>query len=221
MAEGIKRPAAEGAYLTLREESCDEFIERRSRFIGYACPVQTEEEALAFLAKIRAQHWDATHNVYAYSLRAGQIRRFSDDGEPQGTAGLPTLEVLTKSGITDAAIVVTRYFGGVLLGAGGLVRAYSHAAGLALTAAGKVRMQMCSIAALCCDYGQYGKLSSLIPACGGVIDKADFGENVTLRFHMAPESLPAFGKQLADTTCGSVDYLVEDEGYFQFEEAQE
>ena len=122
-------------YRTLHSSSQDEFTEKRSRFIGYACPVTTEDEALAFIAKIKKQHWDAKHNVYAYVLRDWQIRRYSDDGEPQGTAGIPVLDVLIKGDVTDAVIVVTRYFGGILLGGGGLVRAYGHAASIAVRAA--------------------------------------------------------------------------------------
>ncbi|HBN81058.1 MAG TPA: YigZ family protein, partial [Ruminococcaceae bacterium] len=121
-----------GGYLTVRREASAEFTERRSRFIGCAKPVGTEKDALSFLNTIRSKHWDASHNVYAYALRSGQLRRYSDDGEPQGTAGIPVLDVLVKSGLVDTAVVVTRYFGGVLLGAGGLVRAYSHAASLAV-----------------------------------------------------------------------------------------
>ena len=101
----------EKPYRTLKAESCDEFVEKRSRFIGYARPVKTEEEALEFIKQMKARHWDATHNVYAYSLRQGQIRRFSDDGEPQGTAGIPVLEVLTKRQITDAVVVRNRRAG--------------------------------------------------------------------------------------------------------------
>ena len=141
----------EGSYLTLGGQGEIEYVERRSRFLAHARPVTTEEEALAFLEQIRSKYWDASHNVYAYSLREGQIRRFSDDGEPQGTSGMPTLEVLTKSGITDAIIVVTRYFGGVLLGAGGLVRAYSHAARMAVDAAEVLTMRPCTVGELRCD----------------------------------------------------------------------
>ena len=112
-------------YLTLGREASDEFIEKRSRFIGYAKPVKTQDEAMDFINEIRSRHWDATHNVYAYVLRDGQSRRYSDDGEPHGTAGKPILDVINGNGITDCAIVVTRYFGGTLLGTGGLVRAYS------------------------------------------------------------------------------------------------
>ena len=112
-------------YKTIRNAAEDEFVEKRSRFIGHALPVTTEEEALAFIAEMKSKYWDASHNVYAYILREGGIQRFSDDGEPQGTAGIPTLDVLRKEGLTDLVVVVTRYFGGILLGGGGLVRAYS------------------------------------------------------------------------------------------------
>ena len=109
-------------YRTIRREGQDEFVERRSRFIGAICPVTTEQQAIAFINDKKKAHWDATHNVYAYILREGQVRRYSDDGEPQGTAGIPVLDVLQKSGLTDCAVVVTRYFGGVLLGAGSYER---------------------------------------------------------------------------------------------------
>lgn len=122
-------------YKTLRAPASDEFTEKRSRFIGYAQPVSTQVEAAAFIERIKKQHHDATHNVFAYLLREGQLERYSDDGEPQGTAGIPVLDVLRKQGVTNCAVVVTRYFGGILLGAGGLVRAYSHAAARQLRSA--------------------------------------------------------------------------------------
>lgn len=192
------------AYQTIAHEAAQEFVERRSRFIGYAKPVRTEEEALAFLEEIRTRHWDATHNVFAYSLRQGNLRRYSDDGEPQGTAGVPVLDVLQKSGVTDAVLVVTRYFGGVLLGAGGLVRAYSHAASLALQAGEVITMQLCKTARVMCDYNQYGRVSSLIPECGGVVDDTQFTDCVLLTFHMTEEQLSALSRRLADATCGQV-----------------
>ncbi len=129
-------------YKTVRAAASGELTEKRSRFIGYCKPVSTEEEATAFIASIRSRHWDARHNVYAYSLREGNLRRYSDDGEPSGTAGMPVLDVLQKSGVTDVCVVVTRYFGGVLLGTGGLVRAYSQAARLGLNAAQGVILSM-------------------------------------------------------------------------------
>ena len=112
-------------YKTIELEADDFFIEKKSRFIGYAKPIKTQQEALDFIAKIKSKHWDATHNVYAYVLRENNIQRYSDDGEPGGTAGVPMLDVLLKEGVVDACVVGTRYFGGTLLGAGGLVRAYS------------------------------------------------------------------------------------------------
>ena len=119
-------------YKTIKNEAQDEFVERRSKFISYIKPVQEEQEAIDFINEKKRIHWDATHNVYAYILQNGQIKRYSDDGEPQGTAGIPVLDVLQKAGIVDAVVVVTRYFGGIKLGAGGLVRAYSSSASLAL-----------------------------------------------------------------------------------------
>lgn len=203
------------SYQTVAMEASDEFVEKRSRFIGYCKPVQTEEEATAFIQSIKSKHWDARHNVYAYCLREGQIKRYSDDGEPQGTAGIPTLDVLLKTGVTDVVVVVTRYFGGILLGGGGLVRAYSHAAKLALDQAGVVTMQLCKLCSLSCDYNQYGKIASLIPECDGVIDDSDFAEAVTVQFHMGEEALRGFEKQLADVTCGSVTVEIHDEKFFQ------
>ena len=190
-------------YRTVQNEAEDAFVEKRSRFIGYAKPVSTEEEALAFINEKRSKHWDASHNVYAYSIRGGAVR-YSDDGEPQGTAGIPTLDVLQKNDVTNVVVVVTRYFGGILLGGGGLVRAYSHGAALALAAAKIVEMRECLLLSFTCDYAQYGRVSSLIPECGGVLDDTAFAENVTLTFHMEPELLGAFEKRLADATNGSV-----------------
>ncbi len=203
------------SYKTVAEESADEFVEQRSRFIGYVCPVRSEEEASAFISKIKKQHWDARHNVYAYVLREGSVQRSSDDGEPHGTAGVPVLEVMLKSGVTDAVIVVTRYFGGILLGAGGLARAYTRAARIALEAGGIITMCECGIYRLGCDYNQYGRLSGLIPQCGGTIDDTDFGSGVEITFHMADEDYSGFCRQLADMTCGSVEPEINGRKYFE------
>ena len=124
-------------YKTLLKAASDEFIVNKSRFIGHGCPCETEEAALAFLAEMRAKYKDATHNCYAYIIGPNMgVMRYSDDGEPGGTAGMPIIEVMKARGVTNAAVVVTRYFGGVLLGAGGLVRAYSQGAAAALNASG-------------------------------------------------------------------------------------
>ncbi len=201
-------------YKTVQREACDEFVEQRSRFIGYVRPVTTEEEALAFVNEKKKQHWDARHNVYAYVLREGGIQRCSDDGEPHGTAGVPVLDVILKSGVTDVAVVVTRYFGGILLGAGGLVRAYTKGAGIALEAGEIILMKSCHICQISCDYNQYGRISSLIPSCGGVVDDTGFAADVTMTFHIPPEQYGTFTKQLADLTCGSITAEILGEDYF-------
>ena len=203
-------------YTTVKKETSAEFVEKHSRFIGYIKPVATEEEAVSFIESIRSKHWDATHNVYAYSLRSGNTCRYSDDGEPSGTAGTPVLSVLTKGGITDAVIVVTRYFGGILLGAGGLVRAYSHSASLAVETSGIVVMRSCLLCSLTCDYSQYGRVASLIPEAGGVIDGSDFTDVVSLSFHMTAEQLDRMRPQLADATCGECSVVTNGEDFFEF-----
>jgi uncharacterized YigZ family protein len=204
-------------YKTLRAPSEAEFVERRSRFIGRAFPITTEEEALEHLKRLRSQHWDATHNVYAYVLRSGTAR-FSDDGEPQGTSGMPTLDVLTKRGITDALIVTTRYFGGILLGGGGLVRAYSKAANDAVEAAGIVTMRMCKSCLLECAYGQYNTVVRILGQKGAVVDDTEYGAGVTITFHIVPADIPALERALADATAGSVELIEDGEAYLPFDE---
>ncbi|MBQ2965371.1 MAG: YigZ family protein [Clostridia bacterium] len=189
-------------YLTVAKETEDEFTVKHSRFIGYIKPVTTQEEAVEFINSKKSKHWDATHNVYAYILRDGQIRRYSDDGEPQGTAGIPVLDVLQKEGLTDCVVVVTRYFGGILLGGGGLVRAYSHAAKLAVDASGVIKMSMCVRAECECDYGYYGRLASLIPECGGTIENSDFTESVKVTFTMPQNLYGSFCAKLVDSSLG-------------------
>ncbi len=203
------------SYRTIENEGCDEFVEQRSRFIGYAKPITTEQEALDFVNSKRQIHWDAKHNVYAYVLRDGQIKRFSDDGEPHGTAGMPVLDVILKSDVTDVAVVVTRYFGGILLGAGGLVRAYTKGAKMALESGGIITMQNCHKAILKCDYNQYGKIAGLIPSNGGVIDNTDFSDTVAIEYHITENGFASFQKQLADATCGSVETEIIGEQFYQ------
>lgn len=192
-------------YKTIKNEAQDEFVERRSKFIGYIKPVQEEQEAIGFINEKKRIHWDATHNVYAYILRNGQIKRYSDDGEPQGTAGIPVLDVLQKAGIVDAVVVVTRYFGGILLGGGGLVRAYSHGASIAVNAGGIITMEKSLKVTLSCDYNQYGKLSGVVPLFGGNIYNSEFTDCVGLEFYLPKDKYESFTKELADITCGSVE----------------
>lgn len=190
------------SYKTIRNDAKDEYIVKKSRFIGHIAHVTTQEQALGFIASVSKKHWDATHNVYAYIIREGGIKRYSDDGEPQGTAGIPVLDVLEKTGVTDCAVVVTRYFGGIMLGAGGLVRAYSHSASIAVQAGGIVTRAMCARLKVTCDYYFYGKLSSLVPESGGVIEDTLFEDNVTLIFRMPLEIVDGFNAKLVDVSNG-------------------
>lgn len=162
-----------------REVSC-EMEERKSIFIGHAKPVSTEEEAKRFVADKKVEYSDATHNVYAYLLNGGAIARFSDDGEPQGTAGMPVLNVLKMSGACDLVVVVTRYFGGILLGAGGLVRAYSASARLALDEAGIAVYEQFALVRIKVSYSDYQKLTVALQKLGASEESADFGEDVSV-----------------------------------------
>lgn len=201
-------------YKTVLENASDEFVEKRSRFIGYCKPVKTEQEAIDFINEKRSEHWNATHNVYAYSLREGNIKRYSDDGEPSGTAGMPVLDVIVKNEIFDVVVVVTRYFGGVLLGTGGLVRAYSHGSKIAVEAAKPVIMQNCIVCEARCAYNQYGKVSSLIIGVGAAIDDTVYESDVLVKFHIKPDLLGTLNKKLADATSGEVTVEQKDEQYF-------
>ena len=158
-------------YKTLAHFGADSFVEQRSEFIGYASPCETEEQALAFLQSIRTKHADARHCVYAYVLRENNISRFSDDHEPQGTAGMPTLSILQHRQITDACIAVVRYFGGILLGTGGLTRAYTKSAQIAVRAAGIVQRRLCLDFELTVSYSDYQKLAGFVhPATGEYLE---------------------------------------------------
>ncbi len=191
-------------YKTVKHSASDEFTEKRSRFIGYVRPVQTAEEATAFVAEIQKKHWDAKHNVYAYILRDGNVKRYSDDGEPQGTAGVPTLDVLEKSGVTDVAVVVTRYFGGILLGGGGLVRAYSHAAHLALAAGEIITIGLCSVLTVEAEYPFYAKLLPFLEKTAAKILDTDFSEKVRITLSMDSTLEADFCNKIFDFSGGQV-----------------
>lgn len=189
-------------YQTIREANTAEYVVKRSRFLGHVAPVTTQDEAVEFLQQIRSRHWDATHNVYAYRLRTGQSQRYSDDGEPQGTAGMPVLGVLQKSELVDCIVVVTRYFGGVMLGAGGLVRAYSHTASLAVQAGGIVTRAKCRVARIICDYAFYGTLAALIPESGGTIQDSQYAELVTVTYQVPLALADRLEAKLVDASFG-------------------
>lgn len=166
--------------ITLASSVSCEMEEKKSVFIGHAAPIKSEEEARAFIESKRKEYYDATHNVYAYYLNEGVIARYSDDGEPQGTSGIPILGVIKMSGATDLCVVVTRYFGGILLGAGGLVRAYSTAAKIALDAAGLAAFEEYGLFKISTSYSDYQRLTVALAKIGATEDRCDFGEDVTI-----------------------------------------
>ena len=204
-------------YITLKKEASAEFVDRRSRFIARVSPVQTEEEALAFLNAIRQDH-SATHHVYAYRLRDRNFARYNDDGEPSGTAGLPVLDILERGDITDAIIVVSRWFGGTLLGTGGLVRAYSTAAKMAVEAAGVVEMGLAGLYTLSVSYGDYDKIIRLARDTDVSIDDSQFAEDVTLRLIATDQAAEDFSKKLRELTRGSKEIKLISKQYYPLKE---
>ncbi len=172
---------ASASYKTLMKRGCDEFIVNKSRFIGYGAPAETEEEALAFLAEIRKKHADATHNCYAYIIgRNMGVMRYSDDGEPGGTAGMPIIEVMKNRGVVNACVVVTRYFGGVLLGAGGLVRAYTQGAVTAIDACGVGVMHPTARYMMDVSYPMLSRVEYFLKSAPVIVEDKDFSDVITL-----------------------------------------
>ena len=200
-------------YTTIQGPAQAEFVERRSRFIGHLQPAATEEEAVAFINRCKSDYWDASHNVYAYLLREGQTRRYSDDGEPQGTGGVPVLEVLQREGLVDVVCVVTRYFGGILLGAGGLVRAYTQSAKDALDAAGISVVRRWVETLVPCPYSLLERLKSETAAWGGVIPETEYGADVTLTVLLPEEKAEAYLAHILDMTAGTVEGIATGERF--------
>ena len=192
------------AYRTVKQPGEAELVIKRSRFIGRCFPVADEQEALRLLEQVRRQHWAATHNCYAYSVGvSGACARYSDDGEPSGTAGLPMMEALRRSGVTDALVVVTRYFGGILLGAGGLVRAYSAAAAAAVRSAGEVEMRECVRLSLETPYPLWGRVEPLLRE-RAQLDEVRYEAAVHAAAWVRQEQSDALVRALIDRTDGRV-----------------
>ena len=191
-------------YVTIAKPATVEFEEKRSLFIGNAIPCKDEERAAEFVKEKKREFSDATHNVWAYYMKGGVLARYSDDGEPQGTAGMPTLDAIRKSGACDICVVVTRYFGGILLGAGGLVRAYSKAAADAVAAAGIVTYESFAEIALSCSYSDYPKLSNELPKFGAIVDSVDFDADVKVKFAVKAALFDPVCKKIAEMTAGRV-----------------
>lgn len=188
-----------------------EFVEKRSRFIGYIKPVETEAEARAFVEEIKKRHYDARHNCWCYLLRKGGVVRYSDDGEPQGTAGQPMLGVFEKEGITNLVCVVTRYFGGILLGTGGLLRAYTKGAKDALDAAGVSVVRRWVRQLVPCTYSLYERLKQETERFGAVIEDTEYGADIVLTVLVPEELSDAYAARILDFTAGTVETLVDGE----------
>lgn len=199
-------------YLVPTRDADAEFVERRSRFIGHIFRTETEEEALARLRQMRETYWDATHNVYAYIIEGGATR-FSDDGEPGGTAGMPVLQVLQREGIFNVTCVVTRYFGGILLGAGGLVRAYAHSAKIALEAAGKSMKRVWTNVYLPCPYSWFERIKLEVAAFGGIVQNTDFGADVSFDLLLPEAQVQPFLARVTDVSAGTITGLIGDNEY--------
>ena len=198
----------------------DEFYEKKSRFIGRVWPVETEEEALEKIQQMKKQHYDATHNCWAYIIRDGAVR-FSDDGEPGGTAGMPMLQVLQREGLYNIVCVVTRYFGGILLGAGGLVRAYTKGAKIAIDAAGKSMKRVWSVLYMPIPYTFYERIKLEVAAFGGIIRDTQFGAEVELEILVAAPKAQAFLDRITDMTSGTVEGMEIGQEYRAFPVGEE
>ncbi len=209
-------------YKTLLRSASDEVVINKSRFIGYAEPVRTVEEALAFLDRIRTKHKDATHNCYAYIIgqNAG-IMRYSDDGEPGGTAGMPIIEVMKARGVVDCAVVVTRYFGGVLLGAGGLVRAYSHTCAIALNAAQVCEMHPTEKWMFEVAYPLWDKVQHALKSQPVRMESTEFTAAVAFELSVRAADSEKVRAELIRVTDGRIEEMLEEESYSPWIEEEE
>ena len=181
-----------------------EFVEKRSRFISHIWPVETEEQAQQCIKNMKAKYYDARHNCWCYLLQEGGVVRYSDDGEPQGTAGQPMLNVFQRQEVWNVCCVVTRYFGGVLLGAGGLTRAYTKGASDALTAAGIARMGLWTLWDVPCTYPLLERMKLEVAATGGVVRDAEYGADITLRTAFPAGAAETFQRRLTELSAGSL-----------------
>ena len=209
------------AYITIREYGEDSFIEKKSEFIGYAKRVENEEEAKAFVAEIKSKHKQARHNCWAYIIGENMgIQRYSDDGEPQGTAGIPTLEVIKKEDLRDVVVVVTRYFGGIKLGAGGLVRAYTKGAKVGIEAAQIIQKVKYKEISVTIDYNQIGKVQNEIMNMGYKIKDTLYTDKVEIIVYSREEEAESLKSKMIDITSGTAE-IGESEGFYLSEKEGE
>ena len=193
-----------------------ELVEKRSRFLGHVWPVESEGEARARIEEIRKKHYDARHNCWCYRIREGGVERYSDDGESQGTAGQPMLNVFQREGVTNVCCVVTRYFGGILLGAGGLVRAYTAAASGALQQAEIVSMRLVTDCAVTVPYPKFEQAQRMIAAAGAKLQEPEYADAVTLRWRMPAGTEEALCHDLSELTRGSAEVTISKPLYAAF-----
>ena len=191
-------------YLVPFQEAESELVEKKSRFLGHVQRVETEEEARAVIDQVQKKYYDARHHCWCYVLHHGNVLRYSDDGEPQGTAGQPMLNVFQQEGVEDVVCVVTRYFGGILLGAGGLTRAYAKSAKDTLDAAGIACMQPWKMMRLDCPYSMLERFKLLLMAQGGVIERADYGATIEIQARVPVERAGIFEKEVTELSAGSM-----------------
>ncbi|MCR1949531.1 MULTISPECIES: YigZ family protein [unclassified Clostridium] len=207
------------SYITIRDFGEDSFVEKKSEFIGYAKRCESEEEAKAFVSEIKNKHKQATHNCFAYVIGENMgIQRYSDDGEPQGTAGIPILEVMKKSNVTDCAIVVTRYYGGILLGAGGLTRAYTKGASIALKAGGVVEKVNGVRLLFHMDYDMLGKIQYKCNENNWYIEDTEYTDKVVVHILAEVEKANDIEKEIIEISNGKIIVNKEDEGIYFKEE---
>lgn len=199
-------------YLTTLKYGEDEVIINKSRFIGYSKPINSEDEALEFIEMIKSKHKDATHNVSAYVYgEDSNTQRFSDDGEPSGTAGIPALEVIKKENLRNVVVVVTRYFGGIKLGGGGLIRAYTKGAKIGLDAGLIVEMTLHTGLKANIPYTLWGKVENYLSTNGYIIENIVYNQDVELALYVVKSNLDEFNKNLMNLTNGAVDVVIKDE----------
>ncbi|MCC0647309.1 YigZ family protein [Clostridioides sp. ZZV15-6598] len=208
-------------YRTLHEFGTDEITIEKSVFIGYAKPIQSEEEAVEFINEIKKKHKDANHNVWAYTVGQNMnIQRYSDDGEPQGTAGIPTLEVIKKEDLRDVVVVVTRYFGGIKLGAGGLVRAYTKGAKLGLESGKIISKVMYQEVKVKIDYTQLGKVQNELMNLGYFIKDTIYEDNVEIIVYSKLEDVEKLSEKMIDITSGTGKIVLGDEFYLSEQDGE-
>lgn len=208
-------------YKTLHEFGTDEITIEKSTFIGYAKPIKTEEEAVEFINEIKKKHKDARHNVWAYTVgKSMNIQRYSDDGEPQGTAGIPTLEVIKKEDLRDVVVVVTRYFGGIKLGAGGLVRAYTKGAKIGLEAGKIIEKIMYQEVKIKIDYNQLGKVQNEIMNMGYFIKDTIYEDNVEIIVYSRVNEKEAIIERINDITSATAQITLGEEFYLSEKDGQ-